>query len=498
MAIALDRVRYFATRLSDNIAETPEGYRLCKNAVIARTGFQGYKVSELTDPAGILADRAPHEELDIWRDPAEVFSPATLASFEGKTFTLTHPDDLLDPDTERDHHEGHVTNVRKGPEALDDGNYPVLADILVTGRDAIRAIDAGFRELSCGYSYRLAKEGYRYDQRDIRGNHVALVQKGRAGAEARIHDAAPAEEPIDMNILKNLFGKGFTLAKDAKAEDIAAVSRIVALDESPGNTEEEKKPEPKFIQIGTTADGVAIFKLSTAKDAEMEAPAMDRRKRMHDMLDAMMSAEEEKEKMGAEQKDADLGELKRLLNQTLGEGGQEPGEEKDAEPHAEGCDCKDCMAKGKDGQEHEREEREGNDAEIVNAEPVIPASERQQGVFDAKQVLSMFNALKPFVAKAKDKKLIAAFDMATQSIRATMARPKEGKRGGYGEFTQATSHIDSDRVEKAKDAIEGEHGATGWKPRQTSAEAAAAAADEIYRKDREARKTSRVGARGRV
>ena len=88
MPVALDRgPTYFAAHLSDNISETPEGYRICRNAVIGRSGFQAYRVDELTDPDGLLSDRPGSEEIQVWRDPSEVFSARTLASFEGKDFT---------------------------------------------------------------------------------------------------------------------------------------------------------------------------------------------------------------------------------------------------------------------------------------------------------------------------------------------------------------------------------------------------------------------------
>lgn len=195
MPTLLDKVAYFADeRLSENIDVTPEGYLICRNAVIGRTGFQTYKFSEIADPEGLLAQeniqRNPDDKIDLWRDIKEVFSPATIASFEGKTFTFTHPDQLLDPDTERYHHAGHVQNVRRG-EPLDSGDIPLLADIIVTDRGAIDAIRGGDRELSCGYTYKLVKRGNRWDQASILGNHVALVQKGRAGTEARIYDADP-------------------------------------------------------------------------------------------------------------------------------------------------------------------------------------------------------------------------------------------------------------------------------------------------------------------
>jgi len=191
-SVALDRLSYFATeRLSDNVNRSPEGYLICKNAVIGRTGFQTYKIAEIADPEGLLEGYRADDEIDLYRGPEEVFSRETLASFEGKSFCLGHPTELLDPETERLHHQGHVQNVRAGSEPLGNGELPLLADIIVKGEAAIRAIENGARELSCGYSYRLARTGYRWEMRDIIGNHVALVESGRAGSSARIYDSLP-------------------------------------------------------------------------------------------------------------------------------------------------------------------------------------------------------------------------------------------------------------------------------------------------------------------
>ncbi len=99
---------------------------------------------------------------------------------------LGHPDDLLNSETDRYQAHGHIQNVRRGVEPLESGDFPLLADVIVKSREGVEAILSGESELSCGYSYRLAREGRRWEQRAIRGNHVALVPSGRAGAEASI------------------------------------------------------------------------------------------------------------------------------------------------------------------------------------------------------------------------------------------------------------------------------------------------------------------------
>lgn len=451
MPTALDSVRYFGAHLSENIAETPEGYRICRNAVIGRTGFQNYKFSELADPDGILGDdRGPDEDIQVWRDPKEVFSPATLASFEGKTLTLTHPDELLDPDNEQRHHVGHVQNVRAGTEPLESGDLPMLADIVVTDRGAIRAIDSGTRELSCGYTYKLAKEGYRYDQRRLRGNHIALVPKGRAGDEARINDAAPKKESSVKNIFKHIFGMGIqAYAKDAKPEEFADVLESMNRDRAPDG----KKFE--YLSVGVGPEKTELF-MRVALDAEgdIQGPteAMDRKKRMHDALDKMMGAAEKAEKDQADLEDASVAELQSLMNSFLGEKEKESADvdpEEGADAHPQGCRCNDCMdaAKDADKDDKDKKDEKGEDGEIVNAEPVLSPEERPESQMDAQLALTRLNALKPLIARAKNKKLIASFDTAVTSLKATLKKQKDG-RGGYVEFRSAASRANDSAKEK--------------------------------------------------
>jgi hypothetical protein len=344
MPIALDRIRYFGTQLSENIVEHPNGHLICKNVVIGRSGHQTYQVSEIEDPEKLLAAAGylPHQSIELWRDPVEVFSPATLSSFETVSFTLSHPSQLLDPDNERDFAIGHIENVRKGSEPLESGEYPIIADIVVKDREGIDAIHSGEREVSCGYRYRLARGPNGWEQRDIRGNHVALVPRGRAGSEARINDSAapaPKENPVApvKDFFKHIFGIGFAAyAKDAKPEELSEALDALRTESPNGktvSTAKDTENRPRFVKIGTTSDGVDIFK-SVGKDPETEpekegaedtefysdgsgiahpirgskgyskskaGDAGDARMRMHDMLDRMMDMSEEEKKAKSEQ-----------------------------------------------------------------------------------------------------------------------------------------------------------------------------------------------------
>ena len=68
---------YFGTKLSDNITETPEGFLICHNVIIARTGMQEYSSSE------VPVKSKDGELVKIYREKSEVLRDETIASFEG-------------------------------------------------------------------------------------------------------------------------------------------------------------------------------------------------------------------------------------------------------------------------------------------------------------------------------------------------------------------------------------------------------------------------------
>ena len=123
------------------------------------------------------------------RPEEEVFAPETMASFEAMPVTNDHPPDGVDISNIRALQKGHVHNVRRGSGAESD---LLLADLIITDPVLIELILGGKREISCGYTYELHEENGKYIQRKIRGNHVAVVDAGRAGARVSIRDREPA------------------------------------------------------------------------------------------------------------------------------------------------------------------------------------------------------------------------------------------------------------------------------------------------------------------
>ena len=211
-------MHYYGTRLSENISRRePEGYLLCLNVPVARTGTQEYLPEELGMPS-----IGPPDMISVVRPESEVFSPETIASFEGMPVTNDHPPDGVDIGNIRALQKGHAHNVRRGTGEESD---LLLADLIITDPVLIDLILDGKREISCGYTYELCEENGAYIQRKIRGNHVAVVDAGRAGPRVSIKDQKPNRPERSTHTMKKSLSK--ILARMAKDGDIETVAEII-------------------------------------------------------------------------------------------------------------------------------------------------------------------------------------------------------------------------------------------------------------------------------
>lgn len=164
------------------------------------------------------------------RLPEEVFSGETLNSLKLKPITLNHPNELVTPDNAEEFQVGSLGNnvSSEVQERTYDGFTPwdkltdglnVAVDMSITRKDAIEAVLNGKKGLSMGYTCDLEVLpqpgvwcGVEYDciQRNIRYNHCAIVDEGRAGDNAKIElriDGADAVLENKLNGGKNMVKK---------------------------------------------------------------------------------------------------------------------------------------------------------------------------------------------------------------------------------------------------------------------------------------------------
>ena len=177
-------IRYDRGSLAKPV-KLPNGYMRVEGN-IARTGLLEYA----------KADGTKWVE---YRPPEEAFRADTLASFALAPLTNDHPaTGMLDAENTKLFQVGTVEAPRR------DGDF-VTAGILVTDADTIRDMESGKRELSCGYHCDVDPtpgeiDGQRYDavQRNVVGNHVALVREGRAGPQVRVRMDGLRMEIVDL------------------------------------------------------------------------------------------------------------------------------------------------------------------------------------------------------------------------------------------------------------------------------------------------------------
>lgn len=172
-------------KLSPHKSKTPEGYLICRDAILGRTGAQEYYANE------IYADSKDDRIVKVMRDAKEVFSPETIASFENKPVTCEHPEEDVTPDNFKQYSVGFARDIHQGRV---DGEDVLLGNLIITDPETINDIENDIRtELSCGYTCDITDDE-NPRQINIRGNHIALCEKGRAG-NARIIDSVDKYDP---------------------------------------------------------------------------------------------------------------------------------------------------------------------------------------------------------------------------------------------------------------------------------------------------------------
>ena len=166
---------------------TDEGFLLVP-ARISRSGVQEYIAAEMG-----LQDRDPTDIIKVYRPEEEVFSEESLSSFANKPVTNNHPPELINTDNAKEFTVGHA-----GPSVVRDGSFS-KTELYIIDSKSISDIESGKVELSNGYTADIdwtpgvSPDGEQYDavQRNIKGNHIAIVERGRAGRDCRVADQLP-------------------------------------------------------------------------------------------------------------------------------------------------------------------------------------------------------------------------------------------------------------------------------------------------------------------
>lgn len=193
------------------------GYLRVVKSHITKEGVNPYYGSEMEggkvlglDPDKLYYGYRPGEELE-----------KAAATFNGLPLLFEHHFDSADR-PQKEHRIGSL-----GTDAV--YNAPYLDNsLIITDAEAIEAIVSGDHpELSSAYKYTPdftpgEWDGQHYDfiMRNIVGNHVAIVEEGRAGSDVKVADSAPQTE-------QNKLVKGEIKQMDKMKELVAKLMEVL-------------------------------------------------------------------------------------------------------------------------------------------------------------------------------------------------------------------------------------------------------------------------------
>ena len=232
---------------------------------ISKEGIFPYSGAQIGAPE-------PDRIYQIYRPAGELSDPDALASFRLLPIIDDHTM-LGDGHTPTD--DVDVAGVIGEDVRFEDGR--LLANLKIYSQSLTEKIRNGKTELSCGYRcvYDFTPgvwNGQSYDavQRQIRGNHLALVDEGRMGPDVRVLDTmsftADAKEtaPVDEELKKVL------------AEIMARLAKLEAgeVGEEPA-TDEDAPAVPASEETGDTEEMPAASDEDAPAEAEEAAKNED-------------------------------------------------------------------------------------------------------------------------------------------------------------------------------------------------------------------------------
>lgn len=186
----------------------------------ARTGVYKYLAKELE-----LTDRDPNSIVNVLRSNDEVFNADSLATYSNVDVTNDHPTALVNSKTFKATSVGHVIGAKQSGDFVD-------VDLIVKDAKAISDIESGKSQLSPGYTaiyveekgtYDATGEDYEFKQTGIDVNHVAIVKRGRGGAQVRIDDNQKV--PTMIKLMHD--GQSFEVADEASAKLVTDALQVM-------------------------------------------------------------------------------------------------------------------------------------------------------------------------------------------------------------------------------------------------------------------------------
>lgn len=290
---AMDFQSLTTTRHKDN-----NGHLIVDRTCITKAAINPYRGQEIPNWQALGLD--PDKVYMLLRCPTEL--QRALPTFQGLQLLERHTP-VSSEEPEKDSTVGSIGTVVE----MDGDN--VYSSLRVYDQNAIDLIESEkLNQLSAGYAYTADMtggewNGEHYDgvMRNIHGNHVALVERGRIGKDAIIADEMPNEIEEFLMSKKIAVKKGgiAEVEKQAKAifgldalpaeltsKLIIAVAGQLAHDED----KEEKKAEDKDDEKKSDAEDEEVIEVAEDEDDDKKPDAEDEDDKKQAMDAAMIES----------------------------------------------------------------------------------------------------------------------------------------------------------------------------------------------------------------
>ncbi len=262
---------------------TENGY-IKANAIVTRSGVFIYK-----NPDGTIRRELRH--------PDDVKKIDSLETMKMIPITNDHPPErLVNAKNAKSLAIGYT-----GENIQIDGDN-IIANLLITDEEGVRAVvDGGKKELSLGYTVDLIDEKgvfkdepYDYIQKNIKYNHLSIVDRARAGNHARIAlDSEDAEE-IQIkkeNIMSDKKQKRLKIKNDEYMVEPEVFEDVSELrDEVERLKEERIELERRLKNMADELESIKAERDSLREEKEM----MDEKKANNDAQDILRKAVKER------------------------------------------------------------------------------------------------------------------------------------------------------------------------------------------------------------
>ena len=258
------------------------GFLIVDSTVITKAAVNPYYGKEIPDYESLGLE--PEKIYNMLRDPAEL--EKGMHTLGEKQLLIKH----IFVSADEPQKESIAGTIGSNLEMVGDD---VKGSLTVWDKEAINLIESGkLAELSASYFYDPVMKsgtfnGQPYDgiMTNIRGNHVALVERGRIGRDALVADALPKLMELNMKLKKgaaakvNLAAKAILVAKglaadaDLTPDEIKELITVVAenIEPTAEDTEEAEKLEGATDEDEKEEVAKDTDETETADDEDEEA-----------------------------------------------------------------------------------------------------------------------------------------------------------------------------------------------------------------------------------